>query len=58
MRRDREYISRTDLIVDSVWVNDTYSAVLAETSSLTEVLGLVGSYEQVEQLKSPFRPTD
>ena len=55
--RDREYPSAEDLIVDDSGTPDATLPVLAEVSSLIEVLRLGGPYELVYQLCSKFTLT-
>ena len=52
--RDREYPFSEDLIADSSGTVDVSLPVLANVSSLVEVLRLGGSYELVHQLRSQF----
>ena len=52
--RDREYPYSGDVIVDDVGAVDTSLGILAEVSSLIEVLRLGGTYELVYLLWAHF----
>ena len=56
-RRDREYPFCEDLTTDDAGVVDPQLPILAQVSSLLEVLRLGGSYELVEQLWTQFSLT-
>ena len=56
-RRDREYPFCEDLITDDAGVVDPQLPILAQVSSLLDVLRLGGSYELLEQLWAQFSLT-